>query len=64
MVRFPVLRALLALLCISLAAGQLRAAPVELRSDASGQSLNGQIELLEDVGGTLSIADMAAPAIQ
>ena len=64
MVRFPVLRALLALLCISLAAGELRAAPVELRSDASGQSLNGQIELLEDVGGTLSIADMAAPAIQ
>ncbi|BCR23247.1 diguanylate cyclase [Aquipseudomonas alcaligenes] len=64
MVCFPVLRALLALLCISLAAGQLRAAPVELRSDASGQSLNGQIELLEDVGGTLSIADMADPAIQ
>lgn len=64
MVRFPVLRALLALLCISLAAGQLRAAPVELRSDASGQSLNGQIELLEDVGGTLSIADMADPAVQ
>ncbi|WP_256677838.1 diguanylate cyclase [Pseudomonas sp. SJZ079] len=41
-----------------------RAAPITLTPDSSGLSLNGQIELLEDVGGQLHIADMADPAVQ
>ncbi|WP_373389572.1 diguanylate cyclase domain-containing protein [Pseudomonas alcaligenes] len=44
--------------------GQLRAAPAILQAGDSGRELNGQIELLEDVGGRLSIADMADPAVQ
>ncbi len=40
------------------------ATPVLLGPQSSGQSLNGQIELLEDSGAQLSIADMADPAVQ
>lgn len=42
----------------------LAAAPVLLDSTSSGLSLNGQIELLEDVGAKLNIADMANPEVQ
>ena len=42
----------------------LAAAPVLLGPASSGQALNGQIELLEDIGARLSIADMADPAVQ
>jgi diguanylate cyclase (GGDEF)-like protein len=51
------------LLLLGLAAG-VCAAPALLESDSSGSSLNEHIELLEDVGGQLSIADMADPAVQ
>lgn len=40
------------------------ATPITLTHSSSGLSLNGQIELLEDDGGQLSIADMADPAVQ
>ncbi|WP_277372965.1 diguanylate cyclase [Pseudomonas sp. AA-38] len=40
------------------------AAPAVLDDNSSGHSLNGYIELLEDVGGRLSIADMADPLVQ
>ncbi|HLD68255.1 MAG TPA: diguanylate cyclase [Pseudomonas sp.] len=40
------------------------ASPILLTNDSSGRSLNGQIELLEDVGARLSIADLADPAVQ
>ena len=40
------------------------ATPILLTSASSGASLNEQIELLEDVGAKLSIADMADPAVQ
>jgi two-component system, sensor histidine kinase LadS len=49
------------LLGLSLASA---AAPILLSEASSGQALNPQIELLEDVGARLSIADMAAPAVQ
>ncbi|WP_445942089.1 diguanylate cyclase domain-containing protein [Pseudomonas sp. XK-1] len=51
------------ILLLGLAAG-VCAAPALLESDSSGSSLNDQIELLEDVGGQLTIADMADPAVQ
>src|SRR5690606_25657148 len=63
-VRFPILHALLAMLCLSLAAGPLRAQPVQLHPDSSGLELNGSIQLLEDEGGRLRIEDMADPAVQ
>ena len=62
--RFPILHALLAMLCLSLAAGPLRAQPVQLHPDSSGLELNGSIQLLEDEGGRLRIEDMADPAVQ
>ena len=37
---------------------------IVLDEHSSGQSLNPQIELLEDIGGQLGIADMADPAVQ
>ncbi|PTQ68701.1 diguanylate cyclase (GGDEF)-like protein [Pseudomonas sp. GV071] len=40
------------------------AAPIVLDSTSSGLALNGQIELLEDVGATLKVADLADPAVQ
>ncbi|TWC41303.1 diguanylate cyclase (GGDEF)-like protein [Pseudomonas sp. SJZ079] len=52
------------LLSLACTAGLARAAPITLTPDSSGLSLNGQIELLEDVGGQLHIADMADPAVQ
>ncbi|WP_289538996.1 diguanylate cyclase [Pseudomonas sp. SO81] len=51
------------MLCLSLLGGRLHAA-VQLQANSSGQQLNGQIMLLEDVGGQLDIADMADPAVQ
>jgi diguanylate cyclase (GGDEF)-like protein len=63
-VRFPTLHALLAMLCLTLATGQLQAQAVQLQPDSSGQELNGSIQLLEDVGGKLGIEDMADPAVQ
>lgn len=61
--RCATLQALL-LVCLAAVCGQLRAAPAILQAGDSGRELNGQIELLEDVGGRLSIADMADPAVQ
>jgi len=40
------------------------AAPFVLTGANSGSQLNGHIELLEDVGGRLTIAEMADPAVQ
>ncbi|OLU24461.1 hypothetical protein BVH03_20395 [Pseudomonas sp. PA15(2017)] len=37
---------------------------ISLTASSSGQSLNGQVELLEDPGAALSIDDMADPAVQ
>ncbi|UTW09885.1 diguanylate cyclase [Pseudomonas benzenivorans] len=45
-------------------AGAAVGAPAALTLASSGQSLNGQIELLEDVGARLHISDMATPAVQ
>jgi diguanylate cyclase (GGDEF)-like protein len=42
----------------------LALAAIELTAISSGTSLNGQIELLEDVGAQLTIDDMADPAVQ
>lgn len=50
-------------LSLALASGLAQAA-IELTASSSGTSLNGQIELLEDIGGQLSIADMADPTVQ
>lgn len=52
------------LLLLSLFSGPSVASTVQLSTSSSGSVLNGQIELLEDVDGQLSIADMAAPAVQ
>jgi two-component system, sensor histidine kinase LadS len=52
------------LLLLSLFSGLACASPVLLSTPSSGSMLNGQIELLEDVGGELSIADMANTAVQ
>lgn len=52
---------LLSLASLSAAAS---GAPLLLSHDSSGASLNEHIELLEDVGAQLSIADMADPAVQ
>lgn len=45
-------------------ASTLSHATVALTPSSSGTSLNRHIELLEDVGGQLSIADMTAPEVQ
>ena len=50
---------LLSVLCC---AGSAGAEPIPLSAENSGLSLNEHIELLEDVGGRLTVADMAAPA--
>nr|WP_239482166.1 diguanylate cyclase [Pseudomonas insulae] len=42
----------------------LQAAPLLLDGRSSGQLLNGQIELLEDRDGNLSVADLARPEVQ
>lgn len=52
---------LLSLFCLPAA---VSAATILLDSASSGRMLNGQIELLEDTGARLSIADMADPAVQ
>lgn len=52
---------LLSLICLPAA---VSAATILLDSASSGRMLNGQIELLEDTGARLSIADMADPAVQ
>ena len=52
------------LLVLLLASSALNAAPITLSAPSSGSLLNDRIELLEDVGGQLSIADMADPAVQ
>ncbi len=44
--------------------GGLAQAAIELTPTSSGASLNDGIELLEDVGAQLTIADMADPAVQ
>ena len=49
------------LLCLATQAG---AKPIQLDEQSSGKDLNEQIELLEDVGSLLTIADMADPAVQ
>ena len=51
----------LGLLCCSALAA---AAPIVLTPASSGSSLNGQIELLEDIGAQLRIEDMARADIQ
>ncbi|WP_439862252.1 diguanylate cyclase domain-containing protein [Pseudomonas sp. MBLB4136] len=40
------------------------ASPMALTAQSSGQLLNGQIELLEDVGARLGIAELADPTVQ
>lgn len=52
------------MLLLSLLAGLACASPITLGPASSGASLNSQIELLEDVGGTLTIAEMEDPAVQ
>jgi len=52
------------LLCLTGVSGWANATPLVLEPDSSGLSLNGQIELLEDAGGKLSIDNMADPAVQ
>lgn len=57
--------ALSIVLMLSLAlASSVAQAAVELSAASSGASLNDRIELLEDVGAQLDIADMADPAVQ
>ncbi|TBV07577.1 diguanylate cyclase domain-containing protein [Phytopseudomonas dryadis] len=49
------------LVCLS---APVRAEPIILDAHSSGLSLNGHIELLEDHGARLQIADIADPAVQ
>ncbi|MGE8496526.1 MAG: diguanylate cyclase domain-containing protein [Pseudomonas sp.] len=51
-------------LLLSLCTGLACAAPVTLNPTSSGISINQHIALLEDVGGQLTIDDMADPAVQ
>jgi diguanylate cyclase (GGDEF)-like protein len=51
------------ILLLSLAGGAC-ASPAVLTDASSGSTLNQHIELLEDVGARLGIADMADPAVQ
>jgi len=55
---------ILLLLSLACYGGLASATPIRLSPTSSGASLNEQIELLEDVDGQLSIADMADPAVQ
>jgi diguanylate cyclase (GGDEF)-like protein len=52
------------LLCLANLGTQAGATPIQLDGQSSGKDLNDHIEILEDVGGQLSIADMADPAVQ
>lgn len=54
-------RFLLCLLCCLLCQ---QAQALLLSAASSGQSINAQVELLEDTTGTLNIADMASPEVQ
>lgn len=54
----------LMILILACCCGLATAAPITLDAGSSGLWLNDRIELLEDVGGQLSIADMADPAVQ
>ena len=56
--------AFILLLNLACFAGSAAASPTLLTPDNSGAVLNGDIELLEDVGARLSIVDMADPAVQ
>lgn len=58
------LQALLLVACLTTQGGQALADTFVLHGNSSGQALNQHIELLEDVGGKLGIADMADPAVQ
>ncbi len=60
-----VVRQLISLLILLLGlAGAVTAAPVLLTGASSGSSLNEHIQLLEDVGAQLGIADLADPTVQ
>ncbi|HSC79531.1 MAG TPA: 7TM diverse intracellular signaling domain-containing protein, partial [Chitinolyticbacter sp.] len=63
-VRRVLLQALLLVASLLTQASPAFAETFMLQSGSSGQSLNGHIELLEDVDGKLGIADMADPAVQ
>ena len=60
----PILTILLLLSLLSLLSGAAHSSPILLSATSSGSVLNEQIELLEDVGGQLTISDMADPAVQ
>ncbi|GLK87670.1 sensor domain-containing diguanylate cyclase [Pseudomonas turukhanskensis] len=62
--RLTILRMYLFALLAACCSQSFAAAPVLLERSSSGASLNGQIELLEDVGAKLNVADMADPAVQ
>ncbi len=62
--RLTILRMCLYALLAACCSPAFAAAPIVLDSTSSGASLNGQIELLEDVGAKLNVADMADPAVQ
>lgn len=62
--RLNIVRMCLYALLVAFCGQSLAAAPVLLDSTSSGLALNGQIELLEDVGAKLNIADMADPTVQ
>ena len=55
---------LVILLLLSLLSGPAASSPIVLNASSSGSVLNEQIELLEDIGAQLTIADMADPAVQ
>jgi two-component system, sensor histidine kinase LadS len=55
---------LVILLLLSLLSGPAASSPIGLNASSSGSVLNEQIELLEDIGAQLTIADMADPAVQ
>lgn len=62
--RLTILRMCLYALLAAYCGQTFAAAPIMLDRGSSGLILNGQIELLEDVGARLNIADMADPAVQ
>lgn len=55
---------LVILLLLSLLSGPAASSPIVLNASSSGSVLNEKIELLEDIGAQLTIADMADPAVQ
>lgn len=54
----------IALLCLLCCLPYQQAQALILLAASSGQSINTQVELLEDTSGTLGIADMARPEMQ